>query len=62
MGLEARVFGAISSLLIGVWTIVIVVILDLGAPRVGTNLTGTSAYDWMLQRFEIGGAKSSVCP
>jgi len=54
LGLKGNPYRLLSTLLTAMWTIVIVGILDLAAPRVGTMSTGTSAYDWTIQGFKGG--------
>jgi hypothetical protein len=36
------------------WTLVIVDILDLVSPRLGTFRTNAAAYEWTLQGFKGG--------
>ena len=36
------------------WTAVIVVILDLSAPRLGAIRTSVEVYDWTLEGFKRG--------
>jgi hypothetical protein len=54
LGMKGHKMSILSALLIGVWTAVIVVILDLSAPRLGTFRTSLSVYDWTLQGFKGG--------
>jgi len=49
LGLKGPTYRAISAALIGAWSLVIVVILDLGAPRAGGIVATTSAYDWLVE-------------
>jgi hypothetical protein len=37
------------AILVAVWTATLVVILDLGAPRLGAARTDTAVYDWTLE-------------
>jgi hypothetical protein len=41
-------------LLTAMWTLVIVDILDLAAPRIGEFRTGVAVYEWTLQGFKGG--------
>jgi len=41
----------LSTLLVLLWTLVIVDILDLAAARVGAIRTGAAVYDWTIQGF-----------
>lgn len=54
LGLNGHELRVLSILLVAVWTAVLVVILDLSAPRIGTTRTSTTVYDWI-----IDGMKSS---
>lgn len=54
LGLKGQKSYGLSILLIAVWTAVIVVILDLSAPRLGAFRTNLSVYDWTLQSFKGG--------
>jgi len=50
-----RVWG-LAALLALTWTIVIVDIIDLAAPRIGGFPTTVAAYEWTLQGFHSGAA------
>lgn len=52
LGLKGQKTYILSGLLVAVWTAVIVVILDLSAPRLGTFRTSLSVYDWTLEGFK----------
>jgi hypothetical protein len=54
LGLRGRGHGVLCIVLIGVWTLVIVQILDLGAARVGAVRAGAEAYEWTQQGFRGG--------
>ncbi len=54
LGMKGQKTSILSALLIGVWSAVIVVILDLSAPRLGTFRTSLSVYDWTLQGLKGG--------
>jgi hypothetical protein len=51
LGLRKLSLPVLSVLLIGMWTSVIVVILDLSAPRIGSMRSSAAAYHWTLQGF-----------
>jgi hypothetical protein len=51
LGLRKLSLPILSVLLIGMWTSVIVVILDLSAPRVGSMRSSAAAYYWTLDGF-----------
>ncbi|MCC7082232.1 MAG: hypothetical protein IT530_16295 [Burkholderiales bacterium] len=51
IGLRGQTLRMLSFLLIGMWTVVIVDILDLSSARVGTMRNATNAYDWVLEGF-----------
>jgi len=52
LGLRGRPLRLIAALLTAAWTLVIVDILDLGAPRIGTFRTPPLAYDWTLSGMQ----------
>src|SRR5215472_5800613 len=54
LGLRARRVHILVGFLTIMWTSVIVDILDLASPRLGTLRAGTAVYDWSLQGFEGG--------
>ena len=54
LGLRGNPVRMLVVLLTVVWTVLIVVILDLGAARVGAVRTGTGIYEWTLQGFQGG--------
>jgi len=54
LGLRKLSLPILSVLLIGMWTSVIVVILDLSAPRVGSMRSSAAAYYWTLDGFNPG--------
>jgi hypothetical protein len=49
LGLKGQKSHIIATLLTAVWTAVIVVILDLSAPRLGAIRTSVEVYDWFLE-------------
>lgn len=51
LGLRKLSLPILSVLLIGMWTSVIVVILDLSAPRVGSMRSSAAAYYWTMDGF-----------
>jgi hypothetical protein len=54
LGLIGKPVRMLVVLLTSMWTLVIVDILDLGAPRLGEFRTGTAVYEWTLQGFKGG--------
>jgi len=54
LGLTGKPVRLLVVLLTATWTLVIVDILDLAAPRLGEFRTTTSAYEWTLQGFKGG--------
>jgi hypothetical protein len=54
MGLRGRGHFVLSLALIGVWTLVIVQILDIGAARVGSVRATAEAYEWTQQGLRGG--------
>lgn len=54
LGLRKLSLPILSVLLIGMWTSVIVVILDLSAPRIGSMRSSAAAYYWTLDGFNPG--------
>jgi hypothetical protein len=57
LGLKQQKTYVLATLLTAVWTAVIVVILDLSAPRLGAIRTSVSVYDWTLDGFKAGAPK-----
>ncbi len=60
LGLSAHRLRALTSVLIAVWTAVLVVILELNAPRVAGARATTAAYDWMLQSMKAIQRRDTV--
>ena len=54
LGLKGQKSHIIATLLTAVWTAVIVVILDLSAPRLGAIRTSVEVYDWSFEGFKSG--------
>ena len=54
LGMRGLSLPILSVLLIGMWTSVIVVILDLSAPRIGSLRSSAAAYYWTLDGFNPG--------
>ena len=54
LGLKHQKTYVLATVLTAVWTAVIVVILDLSAPRLGAIRTSVSVYDWTLEGFKAG--------
>jgi hypothetical protein len=52
LGLNGHDLRVLLILLVAVWTTILVVILDLSAPRIGVTRTSTAVYDWMLDSME----------
>ncbi len=50
-GIKGSPTRLLSTLLVLVWTLVIVDILDLAAARLGAIRTGAQVYDWTIQGF-----------
>ncbi len=55
-GLKGNPSGVLLLLLTVMWTAVMVDILDLASPQLGTFRTATAPYDWTLQSFKTGVA------
>jgi hypothetical protein len=51
LGMRGLSLPILSLLLIGMWTSVIVVILDLSAPRIGSLRSSAAVYYWTLEGF-----------
>ena len=49
LGLKRHRMPALVAILIAVWTAMLVVNLDLGAPRMGTMRANIAIYDWTLE-------------
>lgn len=54
LGLRQRPLPFLSLLLIGMWTVTITCILDLGSARTGDIRVPTAAYEWTAQGFQGG--------
>jgi ABC-type multidrug transport system fused ATPase/permease subunit len=54
LGMRGLSLPILSVLLIAMWTSVIVVILDLSAPRIGSLRSSAAAYYWTLDGFNTG--------
>lgn len=54
LGLKQQKTYVLATVLTAVWTAVIVVILDLSAPRLGAIRTSVSVYDWTFEGFKAG--------
>jgi hypothetical protein len=61
LGVRQRRVHILVALLTVMWTAVIVDILDLASPRVGTFRAGAAVYDWTLQGF-TGGVQIPPMP
>jgi len=62
LGLRDRAAHGLVVLLMLTWTVVIVEILDLSAPRIGTLRVGTAPYDWTIDGFTGGFAIPPMPP
>lgn len=49
LGMNGHRLPVLVAILIAVWTTMLVVILDLGAPRLGFMRTNGAVYDWILE-------------
>jgi hypothetical protein len=54
VGLRGNPNHAMAAVLTLMWTAVIVVILDLASPRIGSLRTSATVYEWTLQGFQGG--------
>lgn len=54
VGLRGNPNHALAALLTLMWTAVIVDILDLASPRIGSLRTSAAVYEWTLQGFQGG--------
>ena len=54
VGLRGNPSHSMAALLTLMWTAVIVVILDLASPRIGSLRTSAAVYEWTLQGFQGG--------
>ena len=52
LGLNGHELRALLVLFVAVWTAVLVVIIDLSAPRIGITRTSSTVYDWMLDSMK----------
>jgi hypothetical protein len=50
-GLRGRPLRTMTLLLLGMWTAVLIVIIDLGAPRVGRIRTDPGPLLWTIESF-----------
>ena len=57
LGLRGPHLRVLAAMLAVTWTVVIVVILDLSAARIGNLRTSTATYEWTLNSFQ--GAATS---
>lgn len=58
LGLNRHRMPVLVVILIGVWTAMLVVILDLAAPRMATTRTNFAVYDWTLEGMSGGRFRS----
>ncbi len=61
-GLKGHDMRGLVMLLIGVWTAVLVVIVELSSPRIGAVRTNVAVYDWTIQMMSArpSGVSSSA--
>ncbi|MFM7778170.1 MAG: hypothetical protein ACKPB8_05315, partial [Alphaproteobacteria bacterium] len=57
LGLRKLSLPILSVLLIGMWTSVIVVSLDLSAPRIGSMRSSAAAFYWTMEGFNPASAR-----
>jgi hypothetical protein len=62
LGLRGTPLHALSLALIGMWTLVMLVIVDLGTARLGRFQTSTEPYEWTLQGFQGGVVVPPMAP
>jgi hypothetical protein len=60
LGLNAHRLGVLMSVLVAVWTAVLLVILQLNAPRIAGARGTTAVYDWMLQSMRASQRGDAV--
>jgi hypothetical protein len=61
LGLRGKPLRVLSTLLVAMWTAILVVILDLGTARIGNIRTSAAVYEWTLQGFQ-GGVRVPPLP
>ncbi|HYZ31619.1 MAG TPA: hypothetical protein VE684_04970 [Crenalkalicoccus sp.] len=61
-GLRGRPLRRLTVLLLGVRTFVLIVIIDLGAPRLGAIRTDPSPNLWAIESFRASGSVLSGAP
>ncbi|MCZ8097645.1 MAG: hypothetical protein O9972_06985 [Burkholderiales bacterium] len=54
LGLRGTPLRLMGTMLTAMWTLVMIVILDLASPRIGGIRTEATAYEWTLKGFEGG--------
>lgn len=54
LGLRGRAHRVLALMLTSMWTLVIVMVLDLGAARVGYVRTSSDVYGWTIEGFAGG--------
>lgn len=60
IGMRGQTLRVLSSLIIAMWAALIMDILDLGTARVGTIVTDTSVYQWVLD--DLAGRDRATDP
>ena len=56
LGLRGPRIRMLAATLALTWTVVIVIILDLAAARIGQIRTSVAAYEWTLDSFRDGNS------
>lgn len=56
LGLKGQRTFVLVAVLIAVWTAVIVVILDISTPRLGSIRTAIAVYDWTIEGIQGGNS------
>ncbi len=54
IGLRGQTLRLLSLLLVGMWTVVIIEVLDLSSPRIGSMRHEATPYDWVEHGFAGG--------
>lgn len=62
IGQRGQSLRVLSALIIFMWSAVVMDILDLGTARIGTILTDTSVYQWLLGDLAVPGAGAQDLP
>lgn len=54
LGMRNQRLRLMSLVLVAMWTAILTLVFDLGAPRLGGIRVGTAAFEWTLQGFQGG--------